>query len=109
MIKIIGDEIYFDSRKVATLNVDVLPSIRQKFIDTLDDMIRAVELNNDEIYVELVDSLISPDALDVLQKYVNDIVDARNKAERTAISEDLLTEIEHIKNDLAYSLDIANK
>ena len=103
-IKIIGDDIFYNGYKVATINADATPSHRVGFVDTLEDLLNRPDTEGK--YIDLVDSLVDPSVLDDVIDDVRYMENVNTKAERREYAEEIVSRIENIQNDIRYCLDM---
>lgn len=109
-MKIVGNEIVFDGQVVASMNDDIIPSLKGRFEDEIEEMhvAKTAAKSYESRYLQLVDGLVTPDSLDCVLKLVDDLLYMKTKKERAETIEKIKAQIDEVQRDLTYCFDLNN-
>lgn len=107
-MKIVGNEIVFDGQVVASMNDGILPSLRGRFEDEIEELgdAKTAAKSYETRYVYLVDGLVTPGSLDYVLKLVDDLLFMRTKKERAETIEQIKIQLDEVQRNLAYCFDL---
>ena len=105
-IKIIGDDLYYDSQLVGMLFGAKYPSIRKAFEEELEELQNCKKYEG--FYVNLKDQLSDPTDVDDLLERVSEFVDCKTKKEREDLLKELEYDFDQLRRSIANMHDVCN-
>lgn len=106
MIKIIGDDIYYDGQLIGMLFNIATPSIRKAFEEELEELQRCKKYEG--FYINLKDQLTDPSDVDDLLERVSEFVYCKTKKEREDLMKELEYEFDQLRSSIANMHDVCN-